>query len=109
MIKIKGPRVLVKQDKLEETDPVFASAVKAGIQIAEHSREKKLEQNAIDEGVVIDIGSNCWAPPVGDGTPWCQIGDRVYFAKYAGSIRKEENEIYIVLNDEDIIGVLANG
>lgn len=108
MIKIKGPRVLVRQDKLEEKDPIYASAMKAGIQIADTSREKKLEQNAVDEGVVVDVGQNCWAPPVGDGTPWCQVGDRVYFAKYAGSIRKEGDTIYMVLNDEDIIGVLAD-
>jgi co-chaperonin GroES (HSP10) len=108
MIQIKGPRVLVRQDKLEDKDPVFASAKKAGIEIAEHSREKRLEQNAVDEGVVVDIGTNCWQPPVGDGTPWCQVGDRVIFAKYGGSIRHEDDDYYIILNDEDIIGILSN-
>ena len=108
MLKIKGPRVLVRQDKLEEKDPVFASAARAGIQIHETSREKKLEQNAVDEGIVVDIGTNCWAPPVGDSSPWCKVGDRVCFAKYAGSIRKEGEDFYIVLNDEDTIGVVNN-
>lgn len=109
MIQIKGPRVLVLQDKLDEKDPVFASAKRAGIQIADHSKEKRLEQNAVDEGTVVDIGPNCWQAQVGDGTPWCKIGDRVVFAKYGGSIRKEGEDIYLILNDEDIIGVVANG
>jgi len=109
MIKIKGPRVLVLQDKLDEKDPIFASAKKAGIAIADTSREKKLEQNAVDEGTVVDVGQNCWAAPVGDGTPWCKIGDRVLFARHAGSIRKEGEDIYLILNDEDIIGIVDNG
>lgn len=108
MLKVKGPRVLVRQDKLEDKDPVFAAAKKAGIAIHESSREKKLEQNAVDEGVVVDIGMRCWAEPIGDGTPWCAIGDRVVFAKYAGSIRKEGEDIFILLNDEDILGTIDN-
>lgn len=108
MLKVKGPRVLVRQDKLEEIDPIFANAKRAGIAIAESSREKKLEQNAVDEGIVVDIGMRCWHEPVGDGTPWCQIGDRVVFARYGGSIRKEGNDIFILLNDEDILGVVIN-
>ena len=109
MITVKGPRVLVLQDKLDEKDPVFASAKRAGIEIAETSQEKKLEQNAVDEGTVVGLGMNCWAPPVGDGTPWCKLGDKVIFAKYGGSIRKEGDDIYLILNDEDIIGVVDNG
>ncbi len=106
MLDIKGPRVLVKQDKLEDKDPTFARAAAAGIELPPEAREVRMEQNAIDEGIVVGIGQNCWQPPVGDGEPWCQIGDRVVFAKYGGSIRKEGKEIYMILNDEDILGVI---
>ena len=106
VLRVKGPRVLVRQDRLEEVDAVFASAKRAGIAIADTSKEKRLEQNAVDEGIVVDIGTGCWNPPIGTGEPWCRIGDRVVFAKYAGSIRKEGEDIYILLNDEDILGVM---
>jgi len=105
MWKVKGPRIRVLQDKLEDNDPVFAAAKKAGLAISDSSREKKLEQNAIDKGTIVDVGQGCWQPPIGDGTPWCKIGDKVIFAKYAGSIRKEGEDIYILLNDEDILEV----
>ncbi len=106
MLDIKGPRVLVKQDKLEDKDPTFAKAAKAGIEIPQEFKEIRMEQNAIDEGVVVGVGQGCWQPPIGDGTPWCEIGDRVVFAKYAGSIRKEGKDTYMILNDEDILGVV---
>lgn len=108
MLKVSGPRVLVRQDRLEEKDPTFASAVRAGIVIHDSSREKKQEQNAVDEGTCVAVGLGCWQPPIGDGTPWCAVGDRVVFAKYGGSIRKEGDDIFILLNDEDILGVITD-
>ena len=103
--KVAEPRVLIKQDKLEEIDPAFASAAQIGIQLPKEFKELRLEQNAVDKGTVVSIGENCWQPPVGNGTPWCKVGDRVIFAKYSGSILDAE-ERYIILNDEDILGVL---
>ena len=95
-IKACGARVVIRPDKLKETDKAFSSAVKAGIFIPE-SDEKKREQEALDKGTVIMIGPLAWYD-WGKGDPWCQVGDRVLFAKYAG--KKVGNTDFRILNDE---------
>ena len=101
MLKPLGHRVLVKQEKLEEVDDVFARAHKAGIIWSdEHT---KREQAAVDKGTVVAIGSTAWKDFGGD--PWCAVGDNVYFARHAGRFLKDPNtgEEFTILNDEDII------
>ncbi|MCR4308169.1 MAG: hypothetical protein NUV80_06440 [Candidatus Berkelbacteria bacterium] len=113
-IKIVGPRLLVKQDKIEDRDPDSTSArVKAakaaGLEVIQSvDKETMLEQAAQVYGTLIAIGSRSWFPPVGDGTPWAKVGDRVQYAKYAGAYTKdpETGEKYTILNDEDIIAVI---
>ena len=37
--------------------------------------------------------------------PWCKIGDRVFYSKYAGKMlidAKDSDNVVLVLNDEDI-------
>ena len=41
--------------------------------------------------------------------PWCKIGDIVYFAKYGGKFITINEEDYIIVNDEDIQGVIHRG
>ena len=98
-IDVKGYRVLVKPKEVEKVS-------KGGIIVTvEGSQEEKLEKAGQQFGTVVDIGHTCWSTEeLGD--PWCKVGDRVLFAKYAGIIRKEGEDIYIILNDEDIIGVI---
>ena len=103
MIKPLGHRVLIKQDKLEETDPTFKAAKDIGLII--ETLEKEREQAAVVKGIVLSIGSTCWKDPSLGGIPWVEVGDYVYFAKYAGALitDPETKEKYILLNDEDII------
>lgn len=108
-IKVAGPRVLVKQHKLEDVNPTFKAAKAAGIAIPENLREVKLEQRALDKGVVLQIGSLAWKD-WGDGTPWCAVGDEVQYARHAGKVVKEKEESeeeFVILNDEDIICVIT--
>lgn len=104
MLKPLGPRVIVRPDKLEETDPVFKRAHAAGIEIPKDSQEAKREQQAVVKGTVVSIGSMAFHAPVGDGTPWVKEGDRVYYAKYAGKeiVDPETDEKFLQLNDEDL-------
>lgn len=104
MLQPLGHRVLIKQDKLEDTDPTFKKAKDAGL-VMPVIVELEREQAAISRGTVAAIGTTCWKDPSLGGTPWAVVGDYVYFAKYAGShitdpITKEK---YVLLNDEDII------
>ena len=104
MLKPLGGRVIVKPDNVEETDPLYKSAKAAGLTIWASDQEKKREEQAVVKGTVVSIGPMAFQAPVGDGTPWVKVGDRVYYAKYAGKevVDPETDVKYLLLNDEDL-------
>lgn len=116
MIAIKGHRVLVKNQKLEEVDEVYKSAKKAGLAFVEDHDEHRRAQAGLDVGTVIQVGPDAWkaffhnSNPDGRGTfePWCVVGDFIAFAKYSGKMIEdpETKEKYVVINDEDVVAVL---
>lgn len=96
-LKVCGHRVLLKPDYKEEV-------TEAGIYLG-HSDTFKREQGATQIGIIVDIGPNAWNPHEQYGDPWAEVGDKVYFAKYAGKEVKANgnDEIeYMIVNDEDI-------
>lgn len=101
MIIPLGHRILVKPEKLDESDEVYASAKKAGIQLLEASARQ--EQIAVDKGTVLALGSTAFKD-FGDH-PWCKVGDKIAYTRYGGKLLKDpENGLeYIILNDEDAI------
>lgn len=107
MIEIKGPRVLVKPEKVEDVDEVYKAAKAAGIALID-SDDKKREDRAVVFGTVLQTTLECWQPPVGTGLAWVQPGDRVVFARYSGKyiVDPTTREEFLILNDEDIIGVI---
>ncbi len=105
MIIPAGHRVLVRQEKYDEHDEVFAKAKSVGIEIVK-DREVRY-QASVDKGVVVSIGSTAWKDFGQE--PWAQVGDVVVFAKNAGKTIEdpEDKETpYVVLNDEDIVAVI---
>lgn len=104
MLKPKAIGLLVRPDKLEETDPVFAAAKKAGLHFAELT-ETKREQAGVDKGVVVAVGSQAFKAFGGEQEDWCQVGDYIAYARYAGKYVKDPetgNEL-LVINDEDYV------
>jgi co-chaperonin GroES (HSP10) len=95
-----GPRVIVRPDSFTNADPVYEAAKKAGIVLTHDKRE----QAGVVKGTVVSIGSMAFHAPVGDGTPWVKVGDRVYYAKYAGKDVTDPStkEELMLLNDEDL-------
>lgn len=87
-------RVLVKPDDIEEKS-------EGGIVLAV---DKKLEKGARITGVIVGIGEDVYPnsilPKAG-----LHVGDRVYYAKYAGKtvLDNETGEELVILNDEDIV------
>lgn len=106
MLKPLGPRVVIRPDSFDEADPVYESAKRAGIVL----QKDKREQQAVVKGTVVSIGSLAFHAPVGDGTPWVEVGDRVYYAKFAGKeiVDPETKEELLLINDEDLC-VLIKG
>ncbi len=97
MAKIKplNNRVLVKRSKAQTT--------KGGIILPETAQEKP------KEGEVVAIGPGT-RDEEGNLLPLAvKIGDRVLFSSYAGTEIKnqESEEEYLILAEEDILGVLV--
>ncbi len=116
MISIKGHRVLIKVEKLEEVDSVYRGAKRAGIVFAEDHDEHRRNQANLDRGTVVAVGPDAWKaffhnsnPDGGTFEPWCAVGDFIAFAKYSGKNLEdpETKEMYIVINDEDVVAVLG--
>ncbi len=86
-------RILIK--RLEEQE-----VRKGGIIIPDTAKEKP------QEGKVIAVGNG----KVGEDGKRIPLdvksGDRVLFGKYAGSEVKIEEEEYLILREEDILGIL---
>ena len=92
-----GGHVLIKPNKVEEV-------TKGGIILTQTTRDS--EQAAATLGQVITIGPNAWKD-IDDGLPWCNEGDKVSYAKYAGvSMTGADKENYVLINDTDILAVL---
>lgn len=96
MLKAVAYRVIVRVKEVAEKS-------KGGIVLAV---DKKMEKNAHTEGVVVDIGEDVYAAfKTKSQHAGLQVGDRVFYAKYAGKWIEDPDtgENLLVLNDEDIV------
>lgn len=105
MIIPLGHRILIKPQTLEDVDDAYKAAKKVGIIINED--HQKLQQAAVDKGVVVSLGETAFKDF--GGNPWCAVGDLVAYARYGGkTIKDVETGIdYLILNDEDVIAKFA--
>ncbi len=97
-----GHRVLVKLKKVEQEEKTASGLIISANYGEMHDRQ----QYATQEAYVVALGMNAFIG-YDEGKPWCKVGDLVMIAKYAGEDRKdiEEDEIYRVINDGDIVAV----
>ncbi len=86
-------RILVK--RLEEEEKT-----KGGIIIPDTAKEKPIE------GEVIAVG-NGRVLESGETRPLeVKVGDRILFGKYAGTEIKIEGEEYLMMREDDVLGVI---
>lgn len=114
-----GDRILVQPEEIEKKTA-------GGIIIPETETEK---YEAVQMAArLVAVGPDAWKHKVetvyrvidgqkkmveerhtGYAQPWAKVGDRVMFAKFAGSGRiGADGKMYRVLNDEDITAVLSD-
>ena len=88
-------RILVKRIDEEET-------VRGGIIIPDSAKEKPQQADviAVGNGRVLKDGSR-QALDVKEG-------DRILFGKYSGSEVKLDGEEYLILREEDVLGILSS-
>ncbi len=94
-IKPLNDRILVK--RLEEE-----SKTKGGIIIPDSAKEKPAQGEvvAVGDGKLGDDGKRM---PL-----QVKVGDRVLFAKYAGTEVKIEDEEHLVMREDDILGIIES-
>ncbi len=89
----------LKQEKVSKGGIVIRAA------LSEHEINRHEDGRQI--GKLVAVGFQAWKA-FGDGTPWANIGDRIYFKRYAGiEFRDSEDKLYRVMNDDDMWLVLA--
>lgn len=100
---VKGPRLLIRRDPIkQETQGI--------IQLIDSTAEKERQSSV--RGTVLQVGEQCYNLPSqrtrnGEQVPWCKAGDKVFFGQYAGSkVINEGVDDLIIINDEDVLGVL---
>ena len=86
-------RILVK--RLEET-----ATTKGGIIIPDTAKEKPQEGEvvAIGKGRVLEDGSQRALD--------LKVGDKILFGKYAGTDVKIDEEDYLIMREDDVLGVV---
>ena len=97
-VKLKplGDRIVVKAVARE-------AVTKSGIVLPDTAKEKPQEGEilAVGPGKVLDNGKR---------TPLeVQVGQKVLFAKYAGTEIKLDGEEYLILRENDIMGIVEEG
>ena len=81
----------------------IAEKTASGIILAtEQGRER--EQMSNTTGIVISMGESCYEEAE---KPWCAVGDKIAFAKYAGLLYiGKDSKKYRIINDTDVTAVL---
>jgi chaperonin GroES len=88
-------RVVVKPLEREEV-------TKSGIVLPDTAKEKP------QEGLVEAVGNGRYNEQTGQRVALdVKVGDRVIYAKYAGSEVKIDEEEYLILSEKDILAVVA--
>src|SRR6267143_884707 len=88
-------RIVVKRIEEQET-------VRGGIIIPDSAKEKP------QEGEVVAVGKG---KRLEDGklVPLdVQVGDRILFGKYSGSEIKLDGQEYLIMREDDVLGILAD-
>ena len=101
MIVPAGHRLLVIPDEVQDK-------TSGGLYLAVETKER--QQNQQVQGTVVALGMNCWKA-FDDGTPWAQVGDKVFYARNGGWKIKDPDtkQEYVLLNDEDVCAIVREG
>jgi chaperonin GroES len=91
-------RIVVK--RIEESADKTAS----GLFIPDSAKEKP------QEGEVVAVGNGKINEKTGERTPLdVKAGDRILFGKYSGSDIKVDGEEYMIMREDEVLGVLDGG
>ena len=87
-------RILLKRIEEKESQ-------EGGIIIPDTAKEKP------QEGLVVAVGNGKILEDGTKLTPGVKEGDRVLFGKYSGTEIKVDGEDYLIVREDDVLGILA--
>lgn len=90
-----GDKVVVRPTQREET-------TRSGIVLPDTAKEKP------QEGVIVAVGTGRVLDNGDRAKPEVKEGQKVLYAKYAGTEVKLEDEEYLILSEKDILAVLES-
>jgi len=90
-------RIVVK--RIEEKEATTAG----GLFIPDSAKEKP------QEGQVVAVGKGKRGDDGKLIAPDVQVGDRILFGKYSGSDIKLDGNEYLIMREDEVLGVLENG
>ena len=91
-----GFRTLLKPRELQER-------TSGGIILVDETRaHQKLATNV---SLVVSMGPDCYEDKP---QKWCSEGDWVLTGKYVGSKLRYDEEDYVIINDDEVIGVVPD-
>jgi len=95
-IKPLHDRVLVKRVDAKEE-------IKGGIVIPDTAKEKPQEGEvvAVGNGKILDNGTKLNLE--------VKVGDRILFGKYAGTEVKIDDQEFLIMREEEILGIITSG
>ena len=88
--------ILIKPDHVEKT-------TKGGIYIPDVVTDK--ERKAVEVGTVVRVGPRAFID-YGRSPDILSAGDKVTYARYAGKEVRENDVIYLLVNDVDVLALL---
>ena len=93
-VKPLGDKLLVKRAEAEDR-------TESGIYIPESAKDKP------KEGKIIALGNGNLNKDTGEYLPFTvKKGDRIIFTSYAGSEIKIDNEDFLIMTEDDILGII---
>lgn len=101
MIHPRGFTVLVKPIDVEED----VAKKKEGSLIYIPESVKDAERVNVHIGTVLAIG-NCAFHGLGNGAPWCSVGDKIIYAQFGGKFVHDGNEKLVLIQDKDVMAVV---
>lgn len=96
MIKPTGHYLLIKPREVEEV-------TEGGIILTNETVER--DTAGAEYGKVLAIGEDAWADKT---TKWAEIGDTVYYTKYAGKVIFDKGERLLLMADINVMGKEAS-
>jgi co-chaperonin GroES (HSP10) len=107
MLKAVGFRVLIKPDAVKDQVKISDALKNTGFEIARTADDQRRAEVATQIGSVIDVGPtafHAYDKASFEWKPWCKVGDRVIFSRYAGKLVEDPvtEEKFMLVNDEDI-------